>query len=512
MLNNVLSNKVKVFISSKCNNDKYIITRTALKEILINTGLVDVYIFEDAPGSSFPIEESYLQELDNSDLCIFLIDNAEEITEGVLKEYVRANKLNKKTIYFFCDQNKKDKTKIQEEIEKIGNQRYKTVHEFSEIIREGYKAVLQDIVNMYKFKNHLPLESNKEIKIEEIEENVKTKEYKIKKIDKNGLKLTTNELLNELTIGRIDKPDETNEFDTQCADFLKVVLKNKKIDNDNFEKMKQRILSMYTGNLKNVIEKRLNAIKYYYNGQLEMCIKELKSIFDFKYKNIPEWIMNDIAVDLRNIETMNDETKNILRRNNFGQEYIDNSEESLYYPMIDRIESDRKKELLKKLTDMKLNSPYTSKIENFQYIFEYISLCYYIALVNGSITHLRITLGRIYDTLLTLNFKFNNSDMYIQIIKILIISQRDKEIEKILRTYKNNVDVISSNDIRVIYNMIENIEIPYYQEISICLLLKYFKYYFSDEDYKNIFEKTCKNIEKWIDDKNGIVVLRKVLF
>ena len=55
MLDNIIENKVKVFISSKCDNSRYTIMRRGLKELLINTGLVEVYIFEDSASSSLCI-------------------------------------------------------------------------------------------------------------------------------------------------------------------------------------------------------------------------------------------------------------------------------------------------------------------------------------------------------------------------------------------------------------------------------------------------------------------------
>lgn len=57
MLDNIIENKVKVFISSKCDNSRYTIMRRGLKELLINTGLVEVYIFEDSASSSLCVEE-----------------------------------------------------------------------------------------------------------------------------------------------------------------------------------------------------------------------------------------------------------------------------------------------------------------------------------------------------------------------------------------------------------------------------------------------------------------------
>ena len=89
---------------------------------------------------------------------------------------------------------------------------------------------------------------------------------------------------------------------------------------------------MYSGNLKEVIKNRLNAVKLYYSGNIESCIKTLKNILKFQNEDVPEWIMNDVAIDLRNIENIYLQMHNKVCFENEGQKYINNSEESLYYP------------------------------------------------------------------------------------------------------------------------------------------------------------------------------------
>ena len=61
---------------------------------------------------------------------------------------------------------------------------------------------------------------------------------------------------------------ELNEYDVLCAEFLKAVLRRQKINNNKFEILKNKILEMYNGNLKNLIGIRLEAVKLYYNGNI----------------------------------------------------------------------------------------------------------------------------------------------------------------------------------------------------------------------------------------------------
>ena len=67
-----IEHKLRVFISSKCGG-KYTIARKSLKKLLEATGLIEAYVFESEPASSEDTQSSYLQYVDESNLCIFLV-------------------------------------------------------------------------------------------------------------------------------------------------------------------------------------------------------------------------------------------------------------------------------------------------------------------------------------------------------------------------------------------------------------------------------------------------------
>lgn len=70
MKDNTIKYKVKVFISSSCGG-QYTIVRKGLKKLLEETNLATVYIFESSEASSQNVISSYINKLDDSDLCIF---------------------------------------------------------------------------------------------------------------------------------------------------------------------------------------------------------------------------------------------------------------------------------------------------------------------------------------------------------------------------------------------------------------------------------------------------------
>ena len=109
--------KIKVFISSICgDNGKFDRVRTNLKKAIEETQLADVYLFESEEASSLSAQNHYIWSLEDCDVCIFLIDNADGVTAGVQKEVDTARRCNIKSIYYFCDETSTKKTALEESL------------------------------------------------------------------------------------------------------------------------------------------------------------------------------------------------------------------------------------------------------------------------------------------------------------------------------------------------------------------------------------------------------------
>jgi hypothetical protein len=90
--------KIKVFISSICGVEKYDKVRAELKSAVEATQLADVYTFEGKGASTLSAGAHYTLALEDSDICIFLIDNADGIASGVQAEIDTVKKHNIKAL------------------------------------------------------------------------------------------------------------------------------------------------------------------------------------------------------------------------------------------------------------------------------------------------------------------------------------------------------------------------------------------------------------------------------
>lgn len=144
------NHKIKVFISSQHgDNGKYDCVRSQLKKTIEETGLADVYMFEQEAASTLTVRKHFSWGLEDSDLCIFLIDNADGVSSGVQKEIDIVKHYNKKALYYFCDETSQEKTAIEQSLVNSLYAKSKTVHRFEDLSQNGAQALIDDISYIY---------------------------------------------------------------------------------------------------------------------------------------------------------------------------------------------------------------------------------------------------------------------------------------------------------------------------------------------------------------------------
>lgn len=142
--------KLKVFVSSCCgDNGKYDRTRMILKNSIEQTNVATVYSFETQGASTISAGNHYTWALEDCDVCIFLIDNADGIPDGVQAEIETARRCKIKALYYFCDESSKEETTLQKSLKGATFAKSQTVHSFDELCKEGATDLLNDILLVY---------------------------------------------------------------------------------------------------------------------------------------------------------------------------------------------------------------------------------------------------------------------------------------------------------------------------------------------------------------------------
>ena len=223
--------KIKVFISSICGEERYNKVRAELKSAIEETQLADVYTFESEGASTLSAGSHYTFALEDSDICIFLIDNADGIRAGVQAEIDTVKKHNIKALYYFCDERQKEKTALEQSLMGAHFAKSKTVHSFNELSQDGAQALIDDIIAVYHYyctgRIIVKPDEDDEIQLVEV---AGTEKYQLPTIPKSALKNVDKcrDYILRFVLGYShgryqDEDEKTSDFDDWGLQFLPIL-------------------------------------------------------------------------------------------------------------------------------------------------------------------------------------------------------------------------------------------------------------------------------------------------
>lgn len=497
--------KVSVFISSNIN-EKYRIIRESLNLLLLQTCMCTTYCFEEEPASSTDVVSSYLYNIDRSDLIVFLIDNADGIGDGTLKEVKRSRDLKKKCIFLFCNENNKEKTELQKEImSSTAGEKYLEVSKLSHMAEAAYHSVLSDIIDIYLryCGNHFRFVKEKSGEFEPQEAEIGGGQTIINKSKDRGQDYSKS-VLTGFALYDQKNVEIPSDVGFEIGELLRLLLGEVSFSSYDFSSLKKKLLDFYsTGNLKKVVQCRLDALECFLGGRIEDALTNTIKALEIaqKAKNIPTWIVNDIAIDIRNISFEINQYHNVLSFDNKGQEVLDASEEPVYYPIVDRAASEFYKKSFEDLLKEIMESPFTVNLGGADQSLHYLVELYTAALLYGSITHIDLVKVKLSSYLEYLSIKTRSHKVLAAAIQILLLIGDSKKLEEFLKHYGEYTDSITEVDVINWANAVETIGIKHKRLHSKMLLLAYFGYYFPDEDFDNYFDDIKARFRTWIDEQ-----------
>lgn len=511
----IIEHPLRVFISSKCGG-KYSIARKALETLLKSTGLVEVYVFENEPASSEDTQSAYLEYVDQSNLCVFLVDNQDGASPAVLSEEKRAKDKSLRLLYIFCDEFKKTPTPMQESIKNSLSQKYKVVHEFADIVTTAYDSVMQDLIAVYKRKENSFIETESDVaeSVDDIRQlNVKADALHFcKLIESEGVYKT---LTANLIPSRLDKnPEETTALEKLLSEQLKVVLSQRSFDATIIDQISNEITREKNNVVADLLKLRFAAQKSYFSAQYEECMKSLQESIKLAIDSvlIPAWLSNDIAIDIRHVQGKIDEQNSCITIDNPGQKYINESDEPVYFPYLDRCVENMWEEITKKFQSQANMSPYATTFGGLERLFKPLSVAFCIAEKLGSIVQTVITKDRliaIYSMLCTI---YSDHDLLVELIRLLVINQEKKQIDTVIRTYNQSMDILNESDMRIIIDSIDTFADTTRKMMSKYLLVSKFGNYLDDSSFNVLQNELVDFAMQWSRDDKRIFNYSSYIF
>lgn len=515
--------KIEVFISSICGDDgKYDHVRTELKKAIEETGLANVYLFEGEGAASMPAGSHYVFALKDCDICIFLIDNADGITPGVQKEIDTVKRNNTKALYYFCDETKKEKTALEQSLIGAKFAKSKTIHKFDDLIQNGFHDLIDDITAIYHHycKGRLLWESENETEDVHQIDVAKTEVVQLKTVPKSVLKNIDqcSDYLAKFSVGHHlghfpGEEIKSGEMDEWGLQFLKVLFEATSIRQFNVAMFLESIKETQDDGYFQIVQIRWQAIQSYFMGDVEKCVEHLESALKLaKDTNQPTWIIKDILVDLRN-QQLTLCTIKCLPLNMDAQQELTDSDEELYYPLIDRIHESLHEKIVEGLYNDKTKSPYTVTIgNNYSKHTNLLASSFVIAMYNGSLTHLLLIYDKVKNFIFYLSCTYSDWNLRKRLFQLAVFSGSKKEIKNLQNSYPEILNKMMADDAAQIMDFCNNHPVPYKRFISQLLGFGAVGYYLSDEDFQKYETLIVAGIKAFLDADTPVVFVGQTIF
>ena len=513
------SRKIRVFISSKCGKQapaKYDKVRIGLKDAIEQTNFAKVYAFEQTGSSTLTVEKHYSWALEESDVCIFLIDNKDGVSSGVQKEIEIAKKNKIKSLFYFCDEHTKTKTKLEESLIGAKFCKSSTVHRFEELIEAGAQDFIDDITEIYHYycRNKLVQNENRDEIVQSIDIAVTNKYFSpivpttvLNSVDKckNYISKLT---LNQSLVYYRDETEKTSDLDVICMSFLPILFEGKAIKQFNTIQFLTVLNNIQEKQHFEIVKGRWMAIEKYFLNDLEGCIKQLQSTLKLaKKEKQPSWVIKDVLIDIRNVQSHHNTIHNIFdMRDIDAQKELTESNENVYYPLLDRMLEDVYEKYIEDLYQEKLRLPHSVTFGNIFYSYgELLTSAFVISMYNGSLTHLLLFVKKIKDFQFFLSCKYDYWYLKRDLLKYAIYFRKEKDIQSLKELCPEVLANLTSDDARLIMGFCNNHPVEQERFISQLLALGTIGYYLTDKDFEKYKKLVFVKIKKWIRNEDRTI-------
>ncbi len=513
--------KIKVFISSICGVEKYDKVRAELKAAIERTQLADVYTFEGTGASTLPAGAHYTLALEDSDICIFLIDNADGINPGVQNEIDTVEKYNIKALYYFCDETKKEKTALQQKLTGAHFAKSKTVHSFNELSQDGARALLDDIIAVYHYYctgrivlKETGADDNQGIEI------TGTEKYRLPTIPKATIKNVDKcrDYLLKFVLGYSrgkfpHETEKTSEFDEWGLQFLPILFESKSIKYFNVAMYLDALKTQQDDEYYQIVQVRWQAIQSYFAGDIEKCVEHLEKALNLAKETVqPTWVVKDILIDLRNQRYTRGTVRNESLDMSAQQELTESSEE-LYYPILDRLHESLYEKYIEGLYKKKTESPYTVTLgNNLDEYAEILASSLIVSMYNGSLSHILLIYKRIKEFLFYLSSKYSDWNLRLNLFKLAIFYGTEQEIKGIKDSYPEVLNKLTCDEASSIMDFCMNHPIKYKRLNCQLLAFGAVGYFLDDTCFVNNKEYIVGEIQSWLTSPHYNVSIGQNIF
>lgn len=428
--------RLNVFISSAQKPERDINwedLRKNVKEKLNTCAFINAFIIEDV-CSTQPTLQTMQQQVENSDILIVLAYS--EVRSGTQFEITTAMKKGVRILPYFIESTETDESvkNVKESIEKEDYCTYKKVKSIENIEEIIFNDVIEDCIRTKK-----------------------SEAFYIKSLDADCDNIDFNQI-NEILNAHLPNKSLIKEFE-KCYDVIPYLLEigdipketistpmlklgenvqNWLVNGDEFGSAHgEHVLIEYArkkGVEKEWLSYRWKAIDCRMNDDIDAAIRyERKALEIAEQENAPNWIINDILIDCRNLEIEIENRQKVWHENNEAQKQIEESEQPIFMPVLDRYLECALRLMIDEKIEIETMPLNTIKYgSNLLRCIHYIQNYLFTSMYYGSITHLRQSREVLAEVLYTYGKSLRNNNLIIQSLKLYLLGGKDKQFKRIL--------------------------------------------------------------------------------
>ena len=490
---------IRVFVSSRCGDSgRFDAMRQRLADRLESTSVFQAYLWERGGASSMRAKEGYISEINDSDICIVVIDNADGVPQGVRNEVDHILRTNKRALFIFCNELSDEKTDVQGMLEGPEGLIYKTVNRMDDVPEVAYRFLQEDVLLLYrKWCNH-----DVDWVVDAYNPAPAVSAARLPKAAVSSLP-GLREVFGKLVFGGEIEQEPIEGLDTAVTQLAKAMYLDLNVEEYDASDLVKVANSLLPKEYAEIVETRWVGICRYLNGQIEWAQNKLDEALDLaKSRELASWFVNDILIDLRNISS---NTKSFDWMDGKYQKQLTNANEDVVYPLLDRavseayevVEKDRVKEGLQGFSTFTIG-------DNAMRFFDSICKSFAVAACFGSLTHLSLTLSRLRYVVYYLCQKYQDANLNASLLKLSIVCGKRGEAERTLQALNNMYFDSDSESAKGIINFCTKYRCMNTSEIAPFEAFGVLGLYLQDADFSIVsadfvqrVERSLANIDQW---------------
>ena len=196
-----------------------------------------------------------------------------------------------------------------------------------------------------------------------------------------------------------------------------------------------------------------------------------------------------------------------------AQQELSNSEEEIYYPLIDRVHESLYQKIAENAYKQKLTSPYSVTLgADYTQYGNWIASSLIIAMHNGSLTHILLTYDKVRDFVFNLSCKYNDWRLRRNLLQLAVFDGKRKEVEGLQRTYPALLARMTAEDADAIMEFCNNQPLAYRRFESQLLGFGAVSYFLSDKAYSEYETIIVKGINFFINSEKPVLSIGADIF